>query len=463
MKKVRFDKTKILGHQDETMAFVNASFEEEQESPAEVQPPGDKHQAEREQPDQGQSVQPSTSHVRQSSNPFLNDNDLSYFSSLPQDDYKAHLKFKGTDDNQREAFVCIDMGNEGVIGKRKSGRRYENLDAVDKNSKKIRRYKNLGSRSGNSAHIMSATHCEENQANVGIFQGPVSELSVSTSGKNIGESDLVSKRKIKTFSDSVAEAEKHQAIRLSNERENEDLMKLETCSRSIAEACGSKKSLSSLRRLFASDSVDKQDRDARNYACFLQILEKHFGAETLRNSFKLAHEIKETDETSIVSVLMIMFWVRIHCMILDKFKGKDSLFFVGYSEENTDLVPKYDILMEMTKIFRQVFDGNTCLSRFNKTCCNCICIECVKSLYRSFFLHCYMRFRIFRLIYELWPTGLSTCCIWIHYIAIIFCPIFAFMVSNTSGSMNIIKNFSEHGNVNNKVKLSESITNITRQ
>ena len=223
-------------------------------------------------------------------------------------------------------------------------------------------------------------HFEENQADVGLFQEPA-----SASGKgNIGQSDPVSKRNTNTFRGSVAEGGKHQAIRFSNEQENEELMKLETCFKNIAEACGSKKRLSSLRRLFASDSVDKQDRDACNYACFLQILEKHYGAESLRKSFKLAHELKETVKTSIISVLMIMFWVRIHCMLLDKFKGKASLFFAEYNEENTDLVPKYDILMEMTKVFRQIFDGNTCSSHSKKTRCNSICIESVKSLYRSF-------------------------------------------------------------------------------
>ena len=65
-------------------------------------PPGDKYQKEREQFDQGQSLKPSTSHARQSSNPFLKGKDSSCFSSLPQDGYKA----KGTKD-EREAFVVI--------------------------------------------------------------------------------------------------------------------------------------------------------------------------------------------------------------------------------------------------------------------------------------------------------------------------------------------------------------------
>ena len=391
-------------------------------------------------------------------------------SSLDQGNWSPQPKEGHSD-------VTIDMGDAGRFSVLKKGKIYENItnifrrkdsnDYITWNQKpvggdeseteciKIEPSNNRwsGRSNFNGFESNSGRNTETHDVN---FMGKAGNMSLRSVMKKKGNTGQLS---------SIGENETLKQSNSSNittmrHLNKEDLGNLGDNSKKIAKFAKYKKSLSSLRRMF-SDSTDNYDEASISYSEFLRILSKQYGQETIRASFNLTQEIKETDETSIITVLVVIFWVRIHCMLVDQF-GADQYLNNSPDDARAQLVPpRRDVLLEIKKIFREVFDGNTCLSRFNRTCCNCICIECAKILYKAFFLHCYMRSRLLRQIYSAWPNCASTCCIWLHYFLIIVLIVFAFVVSNTSGSLNIMKKVKDHMALR-QTNVKEMPTNITQ-
>ena len=106
--------------------------------------------------------------------------------------------------------------------------------------------------------------------------------------------------------------------------EEDELKYLETNAKEIAALCASRKSMTSIQRLFLLQADqftlaalnEKVSRDAQPYADFLKLLRKGSKPGSVEKFHKqLSYEVKETKEESIIRLLFLVFWTRVHCFI----------------------------------------------------------------------------------------------------------------------------------------------------
>ena len=249
----------------------------------------------------------------------------------------------------------------------------------------------------------------------------------------------------------------------------ENLKKLKVITHEILGICFNKKTVSSFQDIFSSQNIQEtpieQNVATYTYYKFLEILKIEYTESEVRCfTEKLSHVLEDSEDKKIIPTLMLFFWGRIIWKLESILSSKKpirnflrniyfdstqdsenglnysgslpSCYYSAVSINNSDVAMNLPtkLLGTILKTFDETFDGNMCLSRFNRTCCNCICIVGVESFHRCFIKYCFMKHSCCRRLYEAWPKWCSTVFIWSHYIILVCCiPISGWLISNTSG------------------------------